>query len=114
MSLRSMLRTTGTLERPTTTKDSSGGRSDSFATVSGASGVRCDIQSASASIQREYETRQMHVTHSVYFASDIGAREQDRFTSNSRTFLVMGYRPASIGYSSWPYVMDVEEITNGA
>ena len=110
MSLLSMLATTCTLERKSSTKDASGGMTNTFAAVSGYSGIACDIQPASGSVQMRYQQKGTICTHSIYFAEDVPAFAGDRFTTDdSRTFLVMGIRKASPGRIQWPCIVDVEE-----
>jgi head-tail adaptor len=108
MSLKSMLRSSGTLQRQTSTKDASGGKTQAWATVTAS--VPCDIQPASGNLQFQYAQRHLVVTHQIFVASDIGARETDRFTSGSRTFRVMGWTPPAPGYAQWPGKLDVEEV----
>lgn len=107
MSLLSMLKTTGTLQRKTAAKDASGGYTTTYADVQ--SNVKCDIQPASGSIRDQYMQHNMFVTHTVYLASDVTAKEGDRWSSNSRIFLVRGYRKSAPGYLQWPCILDVEE-----
>lgn len=108
MSLRSMLRSKGTLERQTAAKDASGGRTQTWATVT--TDIPCDIQPASGNLRFTYAQRHLVVTHQIFVASDIEARETDRFTSDSRSFRVMGWTPPAPGYAQWPGRLDVEEV----
>lgn len=104
-----MLRTTGTLQRFTYTKGTSGGQVLTPANVSGATDIACDIQPASGRIQEQYRQQHLHVTHSIWLAEDVGARATDRFISGSRVFVIQGVRPPAPGYDSWPAVIDVQE-----
>lgn len=105
--LSGMLRSTGTLERKSITKDSSGGEVATYSTVT--ADIPCDIQSTSATIQFHYQQRHLHVSHRIYFASDVAARETDRFVVGSRVFKVMGYTPPGTNYTDWPAVIDCQE-----
>ena len=103
-----MLRTTVDHQRQTATKDASGGEVVTFAAVN--SGVRCDIQPASASVALQYMERQMNVSHTIYFGTDIQAKPGDRFVSGTRNFKFQGYRRMPPGYGNdWPGIADVEE-----
>lgn len=110
MSLTSMLRSTCTLERKSTSKDASGGMVNTFAAVSGYSGISCDVQTASGTTQQRYMQEKTIVTHTIYFDQDVPAKAGDRFTNDDgETFLFKGRRPPSKGYDAWPCVVDVEE-----
>lgn len=108
MSLASMLRTTVTHQRNTTTKDASGGEVASFATVT--ADIPCDIQPASSNTVFRYSQKNILVSHSIYLAADISPKGQDQFISGSRVFMFRGYRPPAPGYGYWPAVVDVEEL----
>lgn len=106
-----MLKTTITLERMTSVKDTSGGAGRSaWATVSGMADVPADIQPASAGMQLNYSQRQLEVSHTIFLSQDIGAVGTDRITSGSRIFKIQGYRKAAPGRNQWPAVADVIEV----
>lgn len=109
-----MLRTTGSLQRFTYTKGTSGGQVLTVVPVADATDIACDIQPASGNIQEHYRQLQLRVTHSIYLASDIGAKATDRFVSGTRTFVLHGARPPAPGYSEWPMILDVEEKIGSA
>lgn len=109
MSLATMLRTTCTQKRPTTIKDESGGASKTFASVTGAVDVPCDIQPASGSVRMQYMQQQAQAVHTIYFSQEVTPRAGDIFVSGSRTFQFLGRRPAAPGYQVWPTIVDVEE-----
>jgi head-tail adaptor len=109
MSLLSMLRSKGTLQRSTSTKDASGGRTLAWSDVSGSTDVRCDIQPASGSTVFKYAQMHIVVTHQILVAGDIGARADDRFTSGTRHFRIIGWAPPAPGYAQWPGKLDCEE-----
>lgn len=108
MSLASMLHTTCTIQRDTATKDASGGKVQSLSTL--VEDEPCDIQPVSAEVSLEYRKKELKVSHSIYFARDVEAREYDKVVSGSRSFVVVGYRPGAQGYGDdWPSVLDVDE-----
>lgn len=106
MSLASLLRDTCTIQRDTATKGASGGKVQSLSTL--VEDEPCDIQPVSANVAIEYRKRELRVTHTVYLGRDVEAREYDKVTSGSRSFVIVGYRPGS-SRSQWPAVLDVEE-----
>jgi len=109
MSLLGMFRTTGTLQRQVVAKDADGGKTSTWANVSGATAIACDIQPAGSSVVMRFAQRQMNCTHSVYVGGDIAARDTDRFVIGSRVFKILGYEPPAPGYSQWPGTLQVEE-----
>ncbi len=112
MSLESMLRSTCTLQRPTTTKDEAGGRSLTFASVSGQSGVGCDVQPAGSSVIFRFMQQAIVCSHTIFVARDIAARAGDRVAVGDRLFLVIpgGYEPPAANYIQWPCQVHVQEI----
>jgi hypothetical protein len=105
-----MCRSKITLKRAPTSQDSSGGEvKGTFAAVSGASDVRCDIQPARSSTVYKYAQLNLQVSHTVYLTKHIAALAGDILVSGTRTFLVQGYQRAAPGYSQWPGVADVLE-----
>jgi len=113
MSLSSMLRTACTLQRQTVTKDTSGGATRAWANVAGASDAPCDLQPASSAVRLQFQQQRQAVTHTLYLATDVGARAADRFVIGARTFLLIpgGYQAPAPGYGQWPAVAHVEEQT---
>jgi len=109
MSLLSMLPTTATLERKSSAKDASGGMVNTFAALADYTDLPCDIQPANGTVQMRYQQAHLICTHTIYFAADVPAVAGDRFTSDGRTFLVMGRRSPAPGRLQWPCVVDVEE-----
>lgn len=108
MSLPGMLRSVGVLQRSASTKDASGGAvKASWADVG--EETACDVQPASGSVRIQYLRLQMVVTHTVYVAGDVEARQGDRWYTGGRYFLVQGYTPPAPGYGSWPGRIDAEE-----
>lgn len=104
MSLASMLRSIGTLQRSTSTKDASGGATKgAWSEVTTAA---CDIQPASSDVREQYMQQKLVVSHSVFVADDVGARAGDRWLFGTRYFLVQGYTPPAPGYPSWPGRID--------
>jgi len=91
MSLTSLLITTITVQQQTTSQDSSGGATRTWANVTGSVNVKADIQPASGQLRRRYEQRQLFVTHTIYTAADIAVKPNMRITSGARTFIVLGY-----------------------
>lgn len=110
MSLISMLRSTITLQRHTTTKSAAGQPIKTWTADGSYTDVACDVQPASSSVMLRYMQRQLTVTHSVFLATDIAAKPDDRLAFGSRYFLIRGYRAGGSGYNEWPGVADVEEI----
>ncbi len=107
-----MLRTTGTLQRQTSTK-AGGGPVAAYADVAGAVDVPCDVQPAGADEVLRFLQKGLVVSHTVYLASDIGAVASDLFiTADGRTFLVLGggYEPPATGYTQWPAQIHAQEI----
>lgn len=110
MSLLSMCRTSGTLKRPTNSKDASGGMVvDPFVVIAGYDGVACDIQPATGSIRFQYMQQQLNVSHTVFTASEIPAKPGDVWVSGARTFQFRGREMPAPGYGQWPAKMHVEE-----
>jgi hypothetical protein len=109
MSLTGMLRSGGVLQRAASTKDSSGGAVKGTWEDVSEETVACDIQPVGSGIRLQYMKLQMTVTHSIFVASDVGARAGDRWRSGDRYFLVQGYTPPAPGYSQWPGRIDGEE-----
>lgn len=109
MSLESMLRTSCTWQRKTTSKDAAGGMVNTFSAVSGYSDIPCDIQPASSNTRMRYMQEQLNVSHTIYFAQAVPANAGDRFTSDGRTFLFQGRRPSAPGYVQWAEMCDVQE-----
>ena len=116
MSLASMLRTSGTLKRRTSTvKDSSGGIPPATAAaVSGATSIACDIQPASSNTITKYMQKQLDCSHSIYFNQDVAALEGDVFVSAAGlTYKVLGRRLGAPGYTQWPCILDVaQDVTS--
>lgn len=109
MSLLSMCPSSCTLQRGTKGKDAGGGNVITWANVSGAVDVRCDVQPAGSHVAARYMQGGLFVSHSIYLSSDVQAKSTDRFIVGSRIFLLKGYRRPDPGRLSWPAVADVEE-----
>lgn len=90
MSLESLLNTTVTLQRKSTSVDASLGAADSYTNV--ASNVAATIQPVSGKERWVLAQRGVYYTHKIYFAQDIGATPRDRIlTSDGRTFIISKY-----------------------
>lgn len=114
MSLNSMLRSTVTLQRKTTTKDASGGPVDTFANVAGAIAVPCDVQPASANTRQRFARMQQEVDFSIYLSQDIGATSTDRLVDDAgNLYLVVegGYTAGGRGYLLWPTMAHCKRLT---
>ncbi len=115
-----MLRSVCTLKRQTSVKDTSGGPTQTFAPVVGATGVACDVQPASTDVRLRFAEMSMVVTSTIFLARDIGARASDRLDvvqgNHTRSFLVVegGYMAGAQGYWEWPAVCHAEEVPTGA
>lgn len=114
MSLQSLLSSdSATLERPTITKDSSGGSVRSWTTVD--SDVAGRIEDLSAKDQLAYMQKSMVVTH--YFTTQNGnGRNGDRWlTSDSRYLLIQGsMKVRGMGGIDTYYEYQCEELRPGA
>ena len=108
MSLATMLRSTCTIKRDAPTKGPSGGKVQNLTTIH--ADQACDIQPARSSVIFEYRQRQVRCTHSVFFAEDMSAKENDVVFIGTRQFNVVGYRQGGEGYGEWPSIIDVEEL----
>jgi hypothetical protein len=106
MSLDSLMESAGTLYRKSTVKSAGGGQTPTWTAVG--SETACDLQPNSASIRVQYGQRHLETTFVAFFASDIGARETDRFLVGSRKFVVLGWQPPQ-GRDEWPGVLDLKE-----
>lgn len=99
MSVENLLRTTGTLRRPTIEKDESGGMTRPFVDVSGKVDVPCDIQRGSGSSRQQYMQVQANAVHTIYTVDDLEMRPGDLFVSASgRKFQFLGRQPDHEGY----------------
>ncbi len=91
MSIASMIASSGhtiSVERPTSARDSLGGRNPSWQAV--ASDVPAWVQDASATVRELYGRRGIEVTHRVYVDRDLGLQEGDRILFAGRNMLVIG------------------------
>lgn len=116
MSLADLLRSTATLRRQTSTKDTTGpGASVTYADVPGQTAVPCDVQPAGASVRQHFGQSSLVVSHHVYLAADIGAHATDILVVNGRTFQVVegSYEPGASGYDEWPAVLHCCETPFG-
>lgn len=102
-----MLRSAGTLQRSTSTKDGSGGAVKG--TWNEITAANCDVQPASSTIREQYLQLKLIVTHSIFVSADVAARAGDRWKVDTRYFLVQGYKPPAPGYPQWPGRIDGEE-----
>lgn len=115
MSLQSLLAAdTATLERPTVTKDASGGQQRAtWSEV--AAGVPCRVEDLSANAQLVYLQQNMLVTHLVTTQNGDG-RVGDRWvTSDGRNLLVHGaMKVRGMGSIQTYYEYQCEELRPGA
>lgn len=79
-----------TVNRPTATKDSEGGISESYTAVY--SDVPCSVQPAATKDIQLYAQRQVQITHTFFVAKAMTLKPGDRLAYNSRTFLFQGMR----------------------
>ena len=78
------------LERPARATDDLGGVTMTFATVTAA--IPTWVQPASANTIEQYGSRDIVVTHCVYFSSDPAVLLGDRFKFGTRYLLIRGWR----------------------
>lgn len=88
MSLQSLLNDTATLQRPTSTKDSSGGFTNSYVAVD--SDVDCKVEDLSANDVMAYMKRDMIVSHNVTTFNANGRNGDAWYTSDSRLLIIQG------------------------
>lgn len=114
MSLASMLMSSGTLKRPTISRDANQGvKQDPFRQI--ALNVSCDVQPASTSIVMLYAQRNVEVSTTIFFADNIPAEVNDIFVVTDdalkdHTFLVRGFRKQIFNRAQAPWAMDCVEI----
>jgi head-tail adaptor len=94
LSLASLLNKVVTVQRPIVTKDASGGATRNFADVDGQAEVPCSIQPVSDQERIRFASRQLQVTHSVYFARDLDLERADVLyePATERTFVVTSWQ----------------------
>ena len=94
-----------TLQRPTTTTALSGSRTQAWAAVGAVlTGWK---QPTTAELFDEYGSRNMRVTHAVYFASDPTAQIDDRLVIGGTNYVVHGMQDQAGLTRLWR--VDVEE-----
>lgn len=104
-----MMHTVCTISRPQSpTKDSSGGKADGSYTDLIVD-EPCDLQPVRSDVEMKYRQMHLDVTHSCYVTRDVSARQTDKVSCDSRTFIVVGYEPPAVGYTKWPGVMHLKE-----
>lgn len=90
MSLSSLLNTTITLRRKTTTVDSSMGGADTFTDVSSMTDVPASVQPIKASERYILAQRGIWATHRIYLDQDIGATPRDQIrTADGKLFNIV-------------------------
>ncbi|MGH8358112.1 MAG: phage head completion protein [Pseudomonas sp.] len=101
---------TVTLERETTTKDASGGPTQTWANVAGQVNVPCDVQPASGKVIARFLGKGLVVQYTIYLSQDIGARASDRLLFGTRNFQVVegGYITGDM--AGWPATAFVQEV----
>jgi hypothetical protein len=109
------LESVGNLYRPSITRDSKQGTVNSFGSPI-AQNVPCSVQPASPRDQMIYGQRNVFVSATIYFVSDIGAQVNDVFqvvdqNGLTHTYLVKGFAQGINVRLSVPYTMACEEIT---
>lgn len=117
MSLIARMNTFVTLNRATTAK-SGGAAKRTYSVVNSVSNEPCDIQPATSSVVWRFMTKNLSISHTIFFLRDIGATDHDYFTAtdaagNTRYFLIQpgGYQPPPPGYrGKWPAMAHVEEL----
>ena len=99
-----------TLQRQTTTKDTSGGPVQTWANVSGAVNVPADVQPAGGSIKKRFAQLGLVVSYTVYLSRDVGARASDRIVFGTRQFSIVegGYESGEM--NGWPAAAHVQEV----
>jgi len=79
-----------TLQRPTVTTAASGARTQTWAAVGDT--LTGWVQPTTADIREEYGSRDIDVTHAVYFATDPAVQIGDRLLIGSTYYVVRGDR----------------------
>ena len=95
------------VNRPTPSKGTSGGQTNTYATVYSA--LPCSFQPVSASWLIQYAQRAINVTNTLYFNSNPTILIADQIIMGSHTFLVQGVR--DLIASGRVLVVDVLEVT---
>lgn len=91
MALASLLNKVVTVRRPQVIKDQSGGAVRSFSDVDGQTSVPCSIQPVSEQERIRFASRQLLITHSVYFDQDLDLQRADVLfeEASNKTFVVL-------------------------
>lgn len=117
MSLLSLLRSTGTLLRQTSTKDKVGpGASAAYAAVTGVQNVPCDVQPDGAAVEERLGQMVLMGKYAIYLSQDVGARASDLWQVGTRNFLIIdagGYQAGGLAYQQWPAVLRAREVVFG-
>jgi hypothetical protein len=115
MSISSLLDRKLSIQRPTITRDASGGAARTFATI--LANVPCAIAPATAKIASDYARRDMVVDHHVYTTTNLdtampaGLQLGDRFADGAAYYLVKAIkRTANQLVSSEVMYQDCERI----
>lgn len=91
MSLESLMVNTVAIQASTATRDASGAPRLTFTTVDGKDAVACSIHPATAELRREYASRDVRVSHRIYFIADHGFQKNYRIRgSDGKYYIVHG------------------------
>jgi head-tail adaptor len=89
MSLQTLMTTTVSLQLETVGKDSSGGKTQTWADVYSLTDVSADVQPASSYTQMVYHQMGGFISHTVYTLVNIGATTKHRIRASDGSYYVV-------------------------